>query len=323
LFTHYHASSKSATLDIADFSKHLKLLGAQKDLIMRLCPRDILLTDKDDEIVNQPKIDRLERRWRLVSIIDACLKIDLLEHRSIPAFFVLLLLIALDPSTTSEIQRKIMVTLMRIVQSPGFSVQREIETLRLITSMTSGYSGTQKRMLLDMMPSYNRSGLRMTQWIGFETLVGKTLNGIDENTYLALPSLDKLQALVEGSPDFHISAEMDYEDLRDRTEILSYILTDVEGYMDQERNPKRPHLSAPGGTSTSKFLNLCNSLHYLHDQIAEDTKAAYLDRTEAKDALQRLRMRIYYQYKADVGHKAAVASRRGPLIQWFSAKKGR
>jgi len=92
-----------------------------------------------------------------------------------------------------------------------------------------------------------------------------------------------------------IPPETDFEALLERIDILSVVLTDVQSYVDREAP------AAPKGKDEEPDMELLemigNRLQSLHGKI-HDTRAAYLDRTRVKDAMQRLRMRILYQRKS-------------------------
>jgi len=95
-----------------------------------------------------------------------------------------------------------------------------------------------------------------------------------------------------------------------RVDILSVALTDVDAYVRQERAPRGT------GGSSSGLENICKALEWMNGKIGMcrdivslfldifsrlvDARAAHLDRTRTKDALNRLHKRLVYQRHAAI-----------------------
>ncbi|TFK54414.1 hypothetical protein OE88DRAFT_1655060 [Heliocybe sulcata] len=124
-----------------------------------------------------------------------------------------------------------------------------------------------------------------------------------------LPSLKPLIVLL--SPPIGSGAlfdmsnpDVDYDELGQYVELLSVMLSDVEAYVAEER--RSPVLyedvtaspgSSPrkGGEKPPTVLETVKDLVYsVHGKIV-DTRAAHLDRSRTKAALQRLSMRLHFQ----------------------------
>jgi hypothetical protein len=141
------------------------------------------------------------------------------------------------------------------------------------------------------------------------------------------PLIDLLSSDSEGP--FAINSSTDYEDVGYYIELLSVVLSDVDSYVDDEH--KAPQVDT-GLKKIGKEKPLQIVLHHLgliHSKIGAlttlmhifkcvdflqvDTRAAHLDRSKTKAALQRLSMRVYYQ------RMAALNSGDGPsnLLSWM------
>jgi len=135
-----------------------------------------------------------------------------------------------------------------------------------------------------------------------------------------LPSLDPLVTLLSSSDEeFSITDSTDYDALTSRIAVLSVALSGIESYVAEE-SMLRKLAQAPEGCPRKKepvpLEQIRTRLDALHGRIctsvlplsyrfpgsfadsvyhAVDTRAAHLDRSRAKGAIQRLSLRIHYQ----------------------------
>ena len=99
---------------------------------------------------------------------------------------------------------------------------------------------------------------------------------------------------------FRIWPKTDYHDLHHRVEILGTILTDIGLYgAKEERNLDRIitgllHIHGKIGASI-----LISTRNHIHISLV-DARAAFIERTRAKDALQRLRLRVHFQFQRTI-----------------------
>jgi hypothetical protein len=149
-----------------------------------------------------------------------------------------------------------------------------------------------------------------------------------------LPPIASLLGLLSSEVDgpFTIHGTTDYEDLGHYTDLLGIALSDVDGYvaeegkapLDESQNKKngkgkqpleliqyhldRIHSEIGKSTNPNNSMNCVDSL-----PVQVDTRAAHLDRSKTKAALQRLSMRIHYQ------RLSALSSRGKPcnLLDWM------
>jgi hypothetical protein len=155
------------------------------------------------------------------------------------------------------------------------------------------------------------------------------------------PLLSLLKPLSGNKPDlepddtsgiFEIHEKADYVDMAFYVEILSVAISNVDGYVAEERKNIYPRGTYVKPGSPSKQAEKAEAplqlvrtaVENLHSQIgmfwfisrnclvteiypAADTRAAHLDRSRTKAALKQVSMRMYYQRLAalKLGHGAA------------------
>jgi hypothetical protein len=146
--------------------------------------------------------------------------------------------------------------------------------------------------------------------------------------YTPFPSLTRLYDILSSSPKFNINEQTDYEDLGSRVDIVAIALTDIDGYVELEKRDKM-FAQASVDVSPSKAVmkvmrpldQVQQALDIIHNKIGRpfescprrvfvltlfivDTRAAHLDRSRTKSALQRLSHRVFYQ--AQVSRRSGV-----------------
>ncbi|KAI0314919.1 hypothetical protein OF83DRAFT_1085328 [Amylostereum chailletii] len=96
----------------------------------------------------------------------------------------------------------------------------------------------------------------------------------------------------------------DYNELGARVEVLSSALTDIPKYIAQEGLIRRG-----GALERARSTNVKGTTDQIYDRLMtmhgriSDTRAAHLDRSRAKDVIQRLAHRIHYDKAAAHGQK--------------------
>jgi len=110
---------------------------------------------------------------------------------------------------------------------------------------------------------------------------------------------------------FGILPNTDYLALAMRTEILGHLLNEIDGYfLTTDASDAFAH-------NSSDLDLIVHALNDLHPKI-RDIPSARLERTRARDTLQRLSMQLYYQ--ADIAKKSKSAQ-KFTLNRWLSGNR--
>lgn len=212
---------------------------------------------------------------------------------------ILLFLIYLDSSTSNEVRRDISLVVEDILVSiaGGSDVQGQVQELvicKRVVETTASFRLIEKRMILDCVFGGQPAPRRFMRWIAVGFLSPEAVQALDWSTYLQSPSLSPFAdmvtpALMSKSP-FRISSKTDYYDLHNRVDILGTVLTDIRLY---------------SATEDVNIERIMTGLEHLHGKIV-DARAAFIERTRAKDALQRLRLRVYFQFQRTIKPTATI-----------------
>jgi len=252
--------------------------------------------------------------YRVVSFLTVLAREGALLPGDIPAIVFLLVLVALDRATSPELGRDIMVAIEAIGQAiPANDEGMQIEAA--IHSRLVEFAKQQVPMNQAHLLSFVSGGCAQTSRIACNVARALLLK---EETYTSLPSLIPIVNLLcppAGSGGiFDIQGSADkpdyYEDLCCYVDILSKALADIPGYtaLEKEAMAGRMPPSSQGEESLKKGAAEREPMHLeqiktllesLHGRII-DTRAAFLDRSRAKAALQRLSLRVHYQRMASL-----------------------
>ncbi|KAI0645910.1 hypothetical protein C8Q79DRAFT_1091882 [Trametes meyenii] len=238
-------------------------------------------------------------------------------------FFLMLLLIGMDPSTREEMLTEIrqscnnVATVIEATQ--GDALDLEISLCEKLIPFGKTLSPSNQSRLISLFPCIAPSTTRMARNIGLALLMD---GPIAPQSYEKLPDLVPIIDLLSppsGSLGFFdITGNTDkegyYDALACRITLLSRVLSDVDEYTMLEiraakeqatRDKERLEQATSDGRKEEKgedkddekltHLELIRRhLEDLHGKIF-DTRAAHLDRSRAKAAIQRLTLRVHYQ----------------------------
>ncbi|KAF8210364.1 hypothetical protein K438DRAFT_2011771 [Mycena galopus ATCC 62051] len=277
-------------------------------------------------------IERADVLYCLVRLVTISTQSVLPVLSEIPDFVMALLLVGMDPASSPELQREIMLAVDLLCQSlaPYSHVSAEIETgiCNKIIKFLSDLQPINKAHLIGLLAGGSGRTSRIARWVAHAVLTKST--SIPPAQYGDLPPLMTLIELAlsrKPSPEgetrgiFELADDVDYDDLAFYVQVLSVAVSNVPGYVEEEASqPIVAPPASPGKLSLekpdTKLTLVRHAIENLHSRII-DTRAAHLDRSRAKAALKQLSMRIHYQ------QEAALKSRRGkklarPIQQYFS-----
>jgi len=156
------------------------------------------------------------------------------------------------------------------------------------------FSPTDQALLLSFFTKGSPSSLRISRAVAYHVLTG---SAISVASY-ALPPLGPLMTVLS-DPDeqFGITDSTDYDALTSRIAVLGVALSGIEGYVAEESMLRKLAYISEGSPRKRESMPLEQiraQLDAIHGKIF-DTRAAHLDRSRAKGALQRVSMRVHYQ----------------------------
>ncbi|KAJ7497381.1 hypothetical protein FB451DRAFT_1211251 [Mycena latifolia] len=290
--------------------------------------------------VHQEPIQGVQRNdvlYRLVRLITMATQSAQQKPSEIPDFIMALVLVGMDPSSSADLQREIMVAVDLLSQSlaPATDISTEIESsiCTKLVNFASDLQPINKAQLVTLLAGGSGRSARIARWVAHAILTRSTVPPAKYNDLPPLTSLLEFALspeMAQGDLEtpirdvFDLDNDTDYTDLAFYVRVLAVAISNVEGYVLEGARPPAaslPH-GSPGKASTDKpdvlLTVVRNAIENLHSRII-DTRAAHLDRSRAKGALKQLSMRIYYQ------HEAASRSRRGrksrQIHQYFGKPK--
>ncbi|KZT72056.1 hypothetical protein DAEQUDRAFT_809331 [Daedalea quercina L-15889] len=273
--------------------------------------------------------------YRAVSSLTVLAREGVLPHEDMPAIVLFLILIALDRTTSPDLGRDIMVAVEAIGQAIALS-DEGVQTETAIYSRLVKFAHTQAPMNQAYMLSFISGSCVQTNRIARNVARALLLK---EEKYDLSPSLapivDLLSPPAGSGGIFDIQGNADkgdyYEDLSCYVDILSKALSDIPGYTALEKEATAGHALMPsqgeeslrkgaaGEREPTHLEQIKMLLDSLHGKIV-DTRAAFLDRSRAKAALQRLSLRVHYQRRANL-HSGPGTGKPRNIRNYFAQPK--
>ncbi|KAI0743927.1 hypothetical protein C8Q80DRAFT_1184087 [Daedaleopsis nitida] len=303
------------------------------------CAGDVSISSKANDVAC-----RAEMTYRLVSLVSTFAQS--LVRDELSDIVLLLTLIAMDSTTSDSVQTEVRKAIDRL--SLAMVPAHEFAACAKIIAFGRALTAPNQSLLVSMIPSTSLATIRMSRYVARSFLLDAeptALQYSDELPPLA-PLVDLLSPASGSGGYFDIVGNADkegfYDDLTFRISLLGNALSDIDEYtiiekqatqeaaMKQIWDAMDKKLDAAAGldkveeeekekekegSSTSLVERVKNALDKLHGKIV-DTRAAHLERSRAKAALQRLAYRIHYQRVAAL--KSGVnATRPRNLLGYF------
>jgi len=217
----------------------------------------------------------------------------------LPDVVIALLLIGVDVDTTTELRRDILhsISLLcrRLPAVPGDDI--EIFLAQRVLDLTRPFSPADQALLLSFFTKGSPSSLRISRAVAYHVLTG---SAISPASYALPPLSPLLTVLSDPDEQFGITDSTDYDALTSRIAVLGVALSGIEGYVAEESMLRKLAYTSEGSPRKRESMPLEQiraRLDAIHGKIF-DTRAAHLDRSRAKGAIQRLSMRVHYQRAA-------------------------
>ncbi|PBK74447.1 hypothetical protein ARMSODRAFT_952092 [Armillaria solidipes] len=257
--------------------------------------------------VASPPANKEETLYRMVAMVTMSARSGRLDTNEIPDIVMALLLIALDPSGSSEILLDVIKAVDALCHSiaPGDDISKSIES-RICSKVAKhalNLTPINKAHMISFISAGTGRAQRIARNIAHCVLTGT--ESLSPDMYSDLPPLTEIVDVISTSDVFNVYDETDYVDMGFWTELLAVTLSNIDGYVAQEmKNP--PPIGSPSKSDKTYTVLQCvrNAIEDVHSRIA-DTRAAHLDRTRTKLSLKKLSLRLAYQYKSatDVRNK--------------------
>ncbi|EJU04481.1 hypothetical protein DACRYDRAFT_114800 [Dacryopinax primogenitus] len=259
-------------------------------VILGIC-RDIGMTTEARASFDRPQPDsqssplgwNRDLSWILTTLVCGLARLRMFKDAELPDLFVLLFLIGMDPGTSPAVSRELTLALEDAVHKDAVDHALALNICKQIGNLVKSWTISQKSLLLSLFPRGRDRTMVMARWLAVDILIPDTLDALDESSYQQPPSLPTLLSLVNyqsRTSPFGIHAETNYEELYLVTQIMETALTHMHSYLQDRENH-------------ATLAELAEEVFSVYTKIM-DTRAAHLERTEAKDALQRLSLRLRY-----------------------------
>ncbi|KAF9227426.1 hypothetical protein BS17DRAFT_465007 [Gyrodon lividus] len=244
---------------------------------------------------------------RLLAIVKASVHAGTLSSDDTADVVLSLVHIGLDISTLNDLQMQLNVTIDAVCNHYAEDLVVHSAIHEKLLSFARELNAVNKARLVSFFGSGGGRTRHVAQWLAYCILVPTTIPPTDQ-----LPSLDPLILLLSpeaGSRElFDVTCETtDYEDLGHYVTILAVALANIAPYVREERTITQSASIAQVEGSPSKARKpvlplelLRRVLEVVQGKIV-DTRAAHLDRSRTKAAMQRLTMRIHYERLAIKG----------------------
>ncbi|KAH9935460.1 uncharacterized protein B0H18DRAFT_1114204 [Fomitopsis serialis] len=243
--------------------------------------------------------------YRVISFVTVLAREGALLHVDMPIIVLLLVLVAVDRATSPELGRDIMVAIEVIGQAiPANDEGMQIEAA--IHSRLVEFAKQQVPMNQAHLLSFVSGACAQTSRIACNVARALLLK---EETYTSLPSLIPVVNLL--CPPVGSGGIFDIQGNTDKPDYYEDLCVDGHPWLHCAREGGYGGSMPPSGQGEESpkkgaverepahLEQIKTLLDSLHGRII-DTRAAFLDRSRAKAALQRLSLRVHYQRMASL-----------------------
>ncbi|KAG0031271.1 hypothetical protein BGZ82_007059 [Podila clonocystis] len=264
-------------VDYQDLVRAFKLYGAKdEDLTPEWQATPVTQQTLTERVAtsNTPKFPKNNLRT-IINLVNLTATIDPLFYSAdeIRKIVLLLLRITTDPiiGDIKSLLGSTLVSLLEAFPADTWELERHILCQEINASL--GTSLPFILLVLRRIPSLSKRMVTIRRnlaliYLGFSPM---------QKDQIA-PNLDEIHRALFLDPQFLANSKTDYKALGHRFEVLSYCLDD-----DHMISTYGPEAVTP----------VVNKLKQMHGRIV-DVRAAFMDRTQAKDVIQRLSTRLYY-----------------------------
>ncbi|RPD74179.1 hypothetical protein L226DRAFT_560859 [Lentinus tigrinus ALCF2SS1-7] len=267
---------------------------------------------------------RGEMAYRLMSLLAAFAQS--FARDKLIDILLALVLVGMDPTTSDELQTTIRKTCDIVVGA--MTPSQEFAACTKIVPFGKTLTPSNQVLLISFIPSISPATVRMARCIARALLLDNMPTALEYEDGLPdlTPIVDLLAPAAGSGGPFDIPGNSEqegfYDDLTCRVALLARVLSDIDEYtlraMEESRrkaearknghpeDDDEPDNHDGKEAKLTVLEQIKRNLDLLHGKIV-DTRAAHLDRSRAKAALQRLSFRVHYQRVATTksGHGKA------------------
>ncbi|KAI0368344.1 hypothetical protein BV20DRAFT_969398 [Pilatotrama ljubarskyi] len=293
---------------------------------------------------------RDEMVYRLVTITGAFARASMREE--LRELFVIMLLIGMDPTTSAALLTEIRQSCDSIARAmeaaQGETCDMEATLCEMVVTFGKTLSPVNQSLLVSLFPCVSPSTIRIARNVSRSLLVDSPASpcSYDKLPDLA-PIIDLLTPRAGRGGYFDVTGNTEkegfYDELACRVSLLSRVLSDVDEYVlleiqaAKEKAAKEKAAKEKERTAQEKaeqkdiqdeekekekeeqqpvLEQIRVLLEKLHGRIV-DTRAAHLDRSRVKAAIQRLYLRVHYQRTATL-RSGSGTGRPGNIRAYFT-----
>ncbi|KAG5726394.1 hypothetical protein E4T56_gene9334 [Termitomyces sp. T112] len=257
-----------------------------------------------------PPNKRESMLYRLTALVNTSARFRRLFREEIPDILLAMVLVANDPTSSAELQCEIVLAIHAVCGSiaSGCDISASLEST-VCTKLLKYLSTSEpvnKAYIIGLFGSGCGRTRRIGRWIAHSVITDKL--DVSPQRYSDLPPILPLleeltrqrSATVDSPGKFEQHGKTDFVDMAFYVRILGVAITNIEGYVKEERKAPRPRRSSSANATSSTqpqeppLVLLQTAIETLHARIS-DIRAMHLDRSRTKAALKELSLRIYYQ----------------------------
>ncbi|KAI0829804.1 hypothetical protein BC628DRAFT_1358852 [Trametes gibbosa] len=291
-------------------------LGASRSMLVEKYGWDVTSTQVSGYVATLEYRD--EMVYRLVTLLGALANAPMAE--GLRDFFLATLLVGQDPTTSEDLLVEVHTTCESIARSieiaQGDSFDLETSLSEMVVAFGKTLSPINQARLISLFPCVSSSTTRMARNIARILLIdGPSILRSYEKLPNLSPVVDLLTPPVGSGAYFDVMGNADkdgyHDDLTCRVSLLGRVLSDIDEYTllevqaaKEKAASGKERLALVGEEKAEDKENdeeppsiieqVRTQLELLHGRIV-DTRAAHLDRSRAKAAIQGLNLRVHYQ----------------------------
>ncbi|KAK0195505.1 hypothetical protein F5146DRAFT_1025875 [Armillaria mellea] len=218
-----------------------------------------------------PPANKEETLYRMVAMVTMSARSGRLDTNEIPDIIMALLLIALDPSSSSEILLDVVKAVDALCHAiaPGDDIHKSIEShiCSKVAKHALNLTPINKAHMISFISAGTGRAQRIARNIAHCVLT--ETESISPDMYSDLPPLMEILDVVSTSDIFNVYDETDYVDMGFWTELLVVALSNIDGYVAQEmKNP--PPIGSPSKSDKPYTVLQCvrNAIDDVHSRIS-------------------------------------------------------
>ncbi|KDR75827.1 hypothetical protein GALMADRAFT_140422 [Galerina marginata CBS 339.88] len=305
---HFWSSTKDPLSSSISFAQVL-------NTIHRLGMDPAILTARNWQVPNTMEFRAVDPSYRtnvvrrLIVLVNACASSARLKLDELPDILIAMLLLGMDSGASPDILRDVSQAVEKICHCIPPDLRLEIPLSSKLLACVASYEPINKDRFLSLLFNGAGSTRRIADLVAYCIITEKEPEqwGLSSDLSPLREVLDQLipysRSATTTPGKFALHEQTDYVDLGFYVSILAVAVSDIRGYVAQERQTFKSKKQADSltesptknGEKPKTDLQLLHlSLETLHSNIS-DTRATHLERSRTKAIIKGLAMIIHYQ----------------------------